>query len=201
MQWSLRFARQQNPRCTRTNLIARRRIAWTNAAYPWRPSPAKSVWAVLSSITTTWVMVGSIVSLWKRHRTHGLTTTSLHRLVRLGENACPPEDVGGPHGYEHFLACVTDPNSDEHIDARRWVGGVFDPAGFDLNRVNRRPGAEPDVGGDRPDRSTRRISLGRSSGLAVGRQSGQSHSPRSGTSPPAKPRSIARASGEYIYST
>lgn len=53
-------------------------------AYPWRPSRAKSVWAVLSSITTTGVMVGSIVSSWRRHRTHGLTTTSLYRLVRLG---------------------------------------------------------------------------------------------------------------------
>jgi pRiA4b ORF-3-like protein len=54
-----------------------------------------------------------------------------------GENACPPEDVGGPHGYERFLACLADPSSGEHIDTRRWVGGVFDPAGFDLNRVNR----------------------------------------------------------------
>jgi hypothetical protein len=54
-----------------------------------------------------------------------------------GENACPPEDVGGPHGYHHFLASMRDTKSEEHGDMLRWVGGVFDPVGFDLNRVNR----------------------------------------------------------------
>jgi hypothetical protein len=54
-----------------------------------------------------------------------------------GENACPPEDVGGPHGYRHFLECINNPGIEEHGDTLRWVGGVFDPRGFDLNRVNR----------------------------------------------------------------
>jgi len=59
-----------------------------------------------------------------------------------GENACPPEDVGGPPGYQHFLACISDRSSDEYADMLRWIGGVFDPKAFDLNRLNRdwRPG-------------------------------------------------------------
>lgn len=59
-----------------------------------------------------------------------------------GENACPPEDVGGPPGYLHFLDCIADASNKEHADMLRWVGGVFDPKGFDLNRLNRewRPG-------------------------------------------------------------
>ncbi len=59
-----------------------------------------------------------------------------------GENACPPEDVGGPHGYQHFLECIANRAHPEHSDMLRWVGGVFDPKGFDLNRLNRdwRPG-------------------------------------------------------------
>jgi hypothetical protein len=59
-----------------------------------------------------------------------------------GENACPPEDVGGPHGYQRFLECLADASHEEHDDTLRWVGGVFDPKGFDLNRLNRdwRPG-------------------------------------------------------------
>lgn len=63
-------------------------------------------------------------------------------LCIAGENACPPEDVGGPHGYQHFLECIRGENSPEHEDMLRWVGGVFDPKGFDLNRLNRdwRPG-------------------------------------------------------------
>ena len=64
-----------------------------------------------------------------------------HELVlpvcTAGENACPPEDVGGPHGYEHFLASLADERSEAHVEMLRWIGGVFDPKGFDLNRINR----------------------------------------------------------------
>lgn len=54
-----------------------------------------------------------------------------------GENACPPEDVGGPPGYQHLLGVLADRNHEEHTDMLLWVGGVFDPGGFDLNRLNR----------------------------------------------------------------
>ena len=54
-----------------------------------------------------------------------------------GENACPPEDVGGPGGYELFLEILADRAHEQHQDMVRWIGGVFDPKGFDLNRLNR----------------------------------------------------------------
>jgi len=54
-----------------------------------------------------------------------------------GENACPPEDVGGPHGYALFLDILGDRQHEQHEDMVRWIGGVFDPKGFDLNRINR----------------------------------------------------------------
>jgi hypothetical protein len=54
-----------------------------------------------------------------------------------GENACPPEDVGGPGGYELFLESLGDRKHEQHEDMVRWIGGVFDPKGFDLNRLNR----------------------------------------------------------------
>ncbi len=54
-----------------------------------------------------------------------------------GENACPPEDVGGPHGYEMFLDILGTRGHAQHEDMVRWIGGVFDPKGFDLNRLNR----------------------------------------------------------------
>src|SRR5581483_7141999 len=54
-----------------------------------------------------------------------------------GENACPPEDVGGPHGYTLFLDILGDRRHEQHQDMARWIGGVFDPKGFDLNRINR----------------------------------------------------------------
>lgn len=54
-----------------------------------------------------------------------------------GENACPPEDVGGAHGYAGFLEAIADPNHEEHCDYLRWIGGRFDPARFDLAATNR----------------------------------------------------------------
>jgi hypothetical protein len=58
-------------------------------------------------------------------------------LCVAGENACPPEDVGGPHGYALFLEILADRHHEQHEDMVRWIGGVFDPKGFDLNRINR----------------------------------------------------------------
>jgi hypothetical protein len=54
-----------------------------------------------------------------------------------GENACPPDDVGGPPGYALFLEILGDREHEQHEDMIRWIGGVFDPKGFDLNRLNR----------------------------------------------------------------
>lgn len=53
-----------------------------------------------------------------------------------GRRACPPEDVGGPGGYEDFLAALNDPSHDQHEHFRHWIGGSFDPADFDLAAVD-----------------------------------------------------------------
>ena len=55
-----------------------------------------------------------------------------------GENACPPEDVGGTSGYEEFLEAVTDPTHEDHLSMLQWVGGAFDPKMFDLAETNER---------------------------------------------------------------
>jgi Plasmid pRiA4b ORF-3-like protein len=53
-----------------------------------------------------------------------------------GQNACPPEDVGGPFGYEEFLAALADANHEEHQTMKDWIGGSFDPTAFDPDRVS-----------------------------------------------------------------
>lgn len=53
-----------------------------------------------------------------------------------GQNACPPEDVGGPGGYSEFLDAVSDPKHEEHASYLEWAGGSFDPAEFDLAATN-----------------------------------------------------------------
>jgi Plasmid pRiA4b ORF-3-like protein/Helix-turn-helix domain len=47
-----------------------------------------------------------------------------------GANACPPEDVGGPPGYEEFLTVIADPDHEEHDAMLQWAGGAFDPGRF-----------------------------------------------------------------------
>jgi len=55
-----------------------------------------------------------------------------------GENACPPEDVGGPGGFEEFVQVMSDPAHEDHLDLWRWHGGPFDRRGFDISAVNAR---------------------------------------------------------------
>ncbi len=58
-------------------------------------------------------------------------------LCTGGKRACPPEDCGGTWGYETFLEAITDPEHEEHEQYLMWIGGAFDPEGFDLNMTNR----------------------------------------------------------------
>lgn len=55
-----------------------------------------------------------------------------------GENACPPEDVGGEPGYPEFLDAISHPTHPEHANMLHWIGGSFDPTAFDLADVNER---------------------------------------------------------------
>jgi len=59
-------------------------------------------------------------------------------VVLEGRRATPPEDVGGPHGYQDLLEVLQDPEHEEHVRYRMWVGPRFDPEHFDVTAVNRR---------------------------------------------------------------
>ncbi len=57
-------------------------------------------------------------------------------LCLAGKRACPPEDCGGPWGYERLLEVLADPKHEEHEEMLEWIGGAFDPEAFDLDEVN-----------------------------------------------------------------
>lgn len=48
-----------------------------------------------------------------------------------GAGACPPEDVGGTHGYAEFLRTIRNRRHPEHRAMLQWVGGTFDPCRFE----------------------------------------------------------------------
>jgi hypothetical protein len=53
-----------------------------------------------------------------------------------GKRRCPPEDVGGPSGYQEFLAVIFEPGHEEFSHFRGWAGGKFHAEEFDLKAVN-----------------------------------------------------------------
>lgn len=60
--------------------------------------------------------------------------TKLPRCI-AGERACPPEDCGGPHGYEDLLRILGDASDPAHQDMILWLGRPFDPERFDAATV------------------------------------------------------------------
>lgn len=54
-----------------------------------------------------------------------------------GENACPPEDVGGVPGYHNFLDVISNPDHEEYDEMIEWCGGSFDPEFFDIDTANK----------------------------------------------------------------
>lgn len=52
-----------------------------------------------------------------------------------GARACPPEDCGGPYGYQDFLQVIMDPNNESYDEMVNWVSEEFDPEYFDPEEV------------------------------------------------------------------
>jgi hypothetical protein len=58
-------------------------------------------------------------------------------LCLSGKRACPPEDCGGPWGYENLQAILKDPTHPEYEEMSEWIGSEFDPEAFDLEAINK----------------------------------------------------------------
>lgn len=54
-----------------------------------------------------------------------------------GENACPPEDCGGPYGFENLKKALAGKDGKQKNEALSWVKGFYDPKTFDPNFINR----------------------------------------------------------------
>jgi hypothetical protein len=53
-----------------------------------------------------------------------------------GKRRCPPEDVGGPHGYQEFLEVIFQPGHEEFEHYRQWAGDPVHAEEFDIQAVN-----------------------------------------------------------------
>ena len=91
---------------------------------PWQPAAALVGHAVKGEVEP-WV---------RRHPKNAIALA----ICVGGENACPPEDIGGAPGYEEFLEIMADPEHPEHAKQKAWIGRDFDPKQFSVEETNRR---------------------------------------------------------------
>lgn len=55
-----------------------------------------------------------------------------------GQNACPPEDVGGTEGYASMLKSLANPEDEKREDYIHWLNRDFDPNRFNLYEARKR---------------------------------------------------------------
>jgi hypothetical protein len=53
-----------------------------------------------------------------------------------GRRACPPEDCGGPPGYDELVAVLSAGSGESYDEMRGWVGPSWHPEAFDLGATN-----------------------------------------------------------------
>ena len=56
-------------------------------------------------------------------------------ICLAGSMACPPEDCGGPLGYEDLRDALSDPTHPEPGHLREWAPPGFDPTPFDVDET------------------------------------------------------------------
>ncbi|BDT39471.1 plasmid pRiA4b ORF-3 family protein [Streptomyces yaizuensis] len=79
------------------------------------------------------------------HWTHHIIVEKIHRPApstcyprcSAGRRACPPEDCGGPLGYERTLRAIRARKGPRYRELREWGLHRYDPARFDRDEVNR----------------------------------------------------------------
>ena len=126
----------------------------------WMSSPIKNarrtrLAAVAPSVGTTFTYLYDFGDSWQ----HDLVVRAIRQpdprqhypLCIAGERAGPPEDCGGIWAYADLVALLErgpgedvdgedgeDSEDGDYDEMLTWLGGDFDPAGFDRNTVNRR---------------------------------------------------------------
>lgn len=64
-----------------------------------------------------------------------LDSKTHYPLCLAGARACPPENCGGPVGYEELLEVIQDPAHEDHESILEWVGENYEPSAFDPKSV------------------------------------------------------------------
>jgi len=103
-----------------------------------------SVGEVFTKVGTTAAYEYDFGDGWMHHLE--LVDRSIHStqevlpIVIFGNNACPPEDCGGIHGYKYLNDILKDPKHPEHREYKVWAGKNFNPTKFNVDICNKELG-------------------------------------------------------------
>jgi hypothetical protein len=103
-----------------------------------------SVGEVFTKVGTTAVYEYDFGDGWMHHLE--LVDRSIHPTQEVlppvvsGENACPPEDCGGIHGYKELLEVLKNPKHPKCRETKVWVGSKFNPTKFSVDAHNKELG-------------------------------------------------------------
>lgn len=89
---------------------------------------------ISAGVNATWTDFGPLVPLATFAASFKLASSSLKSLLSI-DRPCPPEDCGGPRGYQEMLEALADASHDQHEDMKSWIGGSFDSESFDPTKV------------------------------------------------------------------
>jgi hypothetical protein len=75
---------------------------------------------------------------------HDITVESVERAdpaltyprCVTGRRTCPPEDCGGPWGFDELMRALGDEKHPDHEMYREWIPVDYDPARFNLDEIN-----------------------------------------------------------------
>ena len=122
-------------------VIADKRLWDEDEMGPITDAKEVSVGEVFTEVGTTAVYEYDFGDGWMHHLE--LVDRSIHPtqevlpLVISGENACPPEDCGGIHGYKELLEVLKNPKHPEYRETKVWVGTKFNPTNFSVDVCNK----------------------------------------------------------------
>jgi hypothetical protein len=94
----------------------------------------------IATVGTTFVYRYDFGDDWEHEITVAGVETERGALIACtgGARACPPEDCGGPPGYQDLIAALADRHHPEHAEMKRWAGSRFDPEKLDLGPINKK---------------------------------------------------------------
>ena len=75
-----------------------------------------------------------------------INAASAYPACVAGKRNCPPEDCGGPWGYEHLLDVLANPEHPDHAEQREWFGEEFDPDHCGKRRCRTGRSLQPTIG-------------------------------------------------------